>query len=191
MVSRARVWLLDKVEEACPNLVFIGIQLCRAHHYPPTPGDATDRGRGIGAHTDFGALTLLLQDNVGGLEVLHKPTGTWHHVTPIEGAYVINIGDLMQRWTNDRYLSTMHRVMSPVSTRPRYSVAFFNDGALDTTIEAIPTCVPAGEKPKYGPLKVEDHLVRRYRQSYSKGGATIKTPTAKIDDSFQPQAIAA
>lgn len=160
-----------------------GIQLCRSHHYPPNPvGDdlaaagTTRTGRGIGAHTDFGALTLLLQDEIGGLQVLHKPSNTWHPVTPIAGAYVINIGDLMQRWTNDRYLSTMHRVMSPASLKPRYSVAFFNDGALDTVIEAIPTCVPAGEAPKYGPLKVEDHLMRRYKQSYAIGGATIKTP---------------
>ncbi|KEF54364.1 uncharacterized protein A1O9_09530 [Exophiala aquamarina CBS 119918] len=167
-----------------------GIQLCRSHHYPPTPKGATDRGRGIGAHTDFGALTLLLQDDIGGLEVLHKPTGTWHHVTPIEGAYVINIGDLMQRWTNDRYRSTMHRVMSPTSNKPRYSVAFFNDGALDTVIEAIPTCVAPGESPKYGPLKVEDHLIRRYKQSYSMGGADIKTPPTKIEHTTLAQPIA-
>jgi len=158
-----------------------GIQLCRSHHYPPTPNGDPVRGRGIGAHTDFGALTLLLQDDVGGLEVLHKPTGTWHDVKPIQGAYVINIGDLMQRWTNDRYLSTMHRVKSPVSQKHRYSVAFFNDGALDTVIEAIPTCVRPGEAPKYPPLKVEDHLVSRYRHSYSIGGGNIKTPTPAID----------
>jgi hypothetical protein len=75
----------------------VGICLCRAHHYPPTPPDAAGRTRGVGAHTDFGALTLLLQDTVGGLEVLHKKTGTWHAVPPIEGAYVCNIGDLMRK----------------------------------------------------------------------------------------------
>ncbi|SPO05384.1 related to isopenicillin N synthase and related dioxygenases [Cephalotrichum gorgonifer] len=167
-----------------------GTQLCRSHHYPPTPSGEAVRGRGIGAHTDFGALTLLLQDEIGGLEVLHKPTGTWHHVTPIEGAYVINIGDLMQRWTNDRYLSTMHRVMSPTSSKPRYSVAFFNDGALDVTVEAIPTCVPAGEKPKYPPLKVEDHLLKRYRQSYSLGPAEMKTPMPVVSSTVQSLGIA-
>jgi isopenicillin N synthase-like dioxygenase len=75
-----------------------GICLCRAHHYPPTPPDAAGSTRGMGAHTDFGALTLLLQDTVGGLEVLHKPTGMWHPVPPIEGAYVCNIGDLMREY---------------------------------------------------------------------------------------------
>lgn len=77
-----------------------GIQSCRSHHYPPTPSDSSKRTRGVGAHTDFGALTLLLQDEVGGLEVLHKPTGSWHAVPPIKGAYVVNAGDLMRKSRN-------------------------------------------------------------------------------------------
>lgn len=151
----------------------LGICLCRAHHYPPTPPDVLGRTRGVGAHTDFGALTLLLQDSVGGLEVLHKRTGTWHAVPPVEGAYVCNIGDLMQRWTNDRYQSTMHRVISPLSNMDRYSCAFFNDGALDVVIEALPGCVEEGESPVYAPLRVEEHIVERYVQSYGAGGTLI------------------
>lgn len=168
----------------------LGLCLCRSHHYPPTPADVAGRTRGVGAHTDFGALTLLLQDEgeyfgvcmllrsmlkfaVGGLEVLHKPTGTWHHVPPVKGAYVCNIGDLMQRWTNNRYKSTMHRVISPLSGKDRYSCAFFNDGALDTIIECLPTCLKPGEKPAYEPLKVEKHIVERYVQSYGAGGTVL------------------
>ncbi|RDW68773.1 isopenicillin N synthase family dioxygenase [Aspergillus mulundensis] len=150
-----------------------GLCLCRAHHYPPTPPDAAGRTRGVGAHTDFGALTLLLQDDVGGLEVLHKASNTWHHVPPIPGAYVCNIGDLMQRWTNDRYKSTMHRVVSPLSGKDRYSCAFFNDGALDTVVECLPTCVEPGGKPHYGPIRVKEHLVARYQQSYGAAGTVI------------------
>jgi isopenicillin N synthase-like dioxygenase len=88
---------------------FSGIQSCRSHHYTPTPSDISGRTRGVGAHTDFGALTLLLQDDVGGLEVLHKPTGTWHAVPPVKGAYVTNIGDLMRRYSSliSRYLLTL------------------------------------------------------------------------------------
>ncbi|EXJ92800.1 hypothetical protein A1O3_01354 [Capronia epimyces CBS 606.96] len=150
-----------------------GLCLCRAHHYPPTPVDAAGRTRGVGAHTDFGALTLLLQDEVGGLEVLHKPTGTWHNVPPIKGAYVCNIGDLMQIWTNNRYKSTMHRVISPLSGKDRYSCAFFNDGALDTVVECLPTCRVPGQRPVYEPLKVEAHLVQRYLQSYGAAGTVL------------------
>ncbi|KAI9371274.1 hypothetical protein BJX61DRAFT_543813 [Aspergillus egyptiacus] len=150
-----------------------GLCLCRAHHYPPTPPDAAGTTRGVGAHTDFGALTLLLQDDVGGLEVLHKATNTWHHVKPIEGAYVCNIGDLMQRWTNDRYKSTMHRVISPLSGKDRYSCAFFNDGALDTIVECLPTCIEEGEKAHYEPIKVEQHIINRYQQSYGAAGTVL------------------
>ncbi|RDW72224.1 putative gibberellin 20 oxidase [Coleophoma crateriformis] len=150
-----------------------GICLCRAHHYPPSPKDSDSRTRGVGAHTDFGALTLLLQDTVGGLEVLHKPTSTWHAVTPIQGAFVVNIGDLMQIWTNNRYKSTMHRVISPLSDKDRYSSAFFNDGALDLIVECIPTCLKSGEKPMYSPVRVEDHCIKRYLQSYGAGGTKI------------------
>lgn len=64
-----------------------GLCLCRSHHYPPTPPDATGTTRGVGAHTDFGAMTLLLQDSVGGLEVLDRRTNTWRDVVPVEGAY--------------------------------------------------------------------------------------------------------
>ncbi|PSK59270.1 UPF0676 protein [Elsinoe australis] len=138
------------------------IQMCRAHRYPPTTPEAASRSRGIGAHTDFGALTLLMQDEIGGLEVFHKPSGTWHPVQPVKDAFVVNIGDMMERWTNGRYSSTLHRVISPVSERNRYSVAFFNEGPLDQIIDCIPTCLAPGEKPKHEPVRVEDHLRTRW-----------------------------
>jgi isopenicillin N synthase-like dioxygenase len=95
-------------------------------------------------------------------------------VTPIKGAYVCNIGDLMQRWSNNRYKSTMHRVISPASQTDRYSCAFFNDGALDVIVEALPGTVKAGEKPIYPPLKVEQHIVNRYVQSYGAAGTVLE-----------------
>ncbi|QGA12499.1 hypothetical protein EYB26_000143 [Talaromyces marneffei] len=142
------------------------ITMCRAHRYPPTTVDMSKNSRGIGAHTDFGALTLLLQDKIGGLEVFYRPTETWHAVEPVEGAFVVNIGDMLERWTNNHYTSTLHRVISPVSNQNRYSVAFFNEGLLDQTIECIPTCLKPGQKPLYEPVKVEDHLRARYGNSY-------------------------
>lgn len=142
------------------------VTMCRAHRYPPTTPDMAAKSRGIGAHTDFGALTLLLQDDIGGLEVFHRPTETWHPVQPVEDAYVVNIGDMMERWTNDKYTSTLHRVISPASDRERYSIAFFNEGLLDQMIECISTCLEEGQQPKYQPIKVEDHLKKRYGNSY-------------------------
>ncbi|OKL61793.1 hypothetical protein UA08_02319 [Talaromyces atroroseus] len=143
------------------------IAMCRAHRYPPTTEEISKKSRGIGAHTDFGALTLLLQDKVGGLEVFYRPTETWHPVEPIEGAFVVNIGDMLERWTNNNYTSTLHRVISPVSNQYRYSVAFFNEGLLDQMIKCIPTCLKPGEKPLYEPIRAEDHLRQRYGNSYN------------------------
>ena len=72
-----------------------------------------------------------------------------------------------ERWTNNRYRSTMHRVISPLNDRDRYSSAFFNEGPLDHMIECIPTCLKPGEEPLYEPIKVVDHLMKRYSQSYA------------------------
>jgi len=72
-----------------------------------------------------------------------------------------------ERWTNDKYTSTLHRVISPITNRDRYSVAFFNEGLLDQVIEAIPTCISPGDSPKYRPVRVEDHLQMRYGVSYA------------------------
>lgn len=79
---------------------------------------------------------------------------------------MVNIGDMMERWTNGLYTSTLHRVMSPVSDKHRYSVAFFNEGRLDQIIKCIPTCLKEGEEPKHEPVQVEAHLRRRYGSSY-------------------------
>lgn len=71
-----------------------------------------------------------------------------------------------ERWTNDKYTSTLHRVISPITDRDRYSIAFFNEGLLDQTIECISTCLKEGETPKYETVKVEEHLKMRYGNSY-------------------------
>ncbi|KAH0282325.1 putative gibberellin 20 oxidase [Aureobasidium namibiae CBS 147.97] len=142
------------------------IAMCRAHMYPPVSLEASLKSRGIGAHTDFGALTLLLQDDVGGLEVFHRKTETWHPVKVVKDAFVVNVGDMLERWTNNHYTSSLHRVTSPISDKYRYSVAFFNEGLLDQTIECIPTCLADGEIPLYEAVRVEEHLRQRYGSSY-------------------------
>ncbi|CAN8099647.1 unnamed protein product [Discula destructiva] len=142
------------------------VAICRAHRYPHTTPEMAAKTRGIGAHTDFGALTLLLQDEIGGLEVFHRQSQTWHPVQPVPDAFVVNIGDMMERWTNELYTSTLHRVISPVSERERYSVAFFNEGRLDQIVECIPTCLRPGEMAKFEPVRVEEHLRQRYESSY-------------------------
>ena len=116
-------------------------------------------------HTDFGGVTLLLQDEAGGLQVWDKDLGSWIDAPPMPGAFVVNIGDLFARWTNDRYVSTLHRVIN-VSGRERYSVPFFFTGNLLHKVECIPTCLDEGELPRYPAVTVEQHQIECYRRTY-------------------------
>jgi isopenicillin N synthase-like dioxygenase len=131
----------------------------RLVRYPPEGAEA-------GAHTDFGALTLLLQDGAGGLQVFDRRTDAWIEATPIPGSFVVNLGDLMERWTNTLYRSTPHRV----AHRPgaaRISAPFFFSGAADHPVACLPTCLGPGEAPAYAPTTPAAHLTeRRLRQGF-------------------------
>lgn len=142
------------------------IAVLRLLHYPPHPPKAAKDVLGAGAHTDFGGLTLLAQDDKGGLEVWDNVNGCWIAAPPMPGAFVINLGDMIARWTNDRYRSTLHRVINR-SGAERYSVPFFFTGNPDFEVACIPTCLAPGEEPKYPPIKVEDHLMAMYRKTYA------------------------
>jgi len=115
---------------------------------------------GAGAHTDYGGLTILLQ-GTGGLQVLSSARNEWIHVPPTPGVYTINIGDMMMRWTNARYTSTIHRVIN-ISNIDRYSVPFFFNPSLDTTIECLPQCKAdrTPEEPVLCKEVLEDFYIR-------------------------------
>ena len=122
---------------------------------------------GAGAHTDYGNLTLLATDDVGGLEVRTR-AGQWIAAPVVPGAFVVNIGDCLMRWTNDVYVSTPHRVVNRSDTE-RYSIAFFYDPNPDAMVETIPACVPQGERTRYPPILAADYLKQRLDASKPAG----------------------
>ena len=103
--------------------------------YPGTAGDGADQG--VGAHKDYGFLTLLLQDGVGGLQV-QREDGRFHDVPPLEGAFVVNLGELLEVATNGYLVATNHRVVSPEGATERFSVPFFYNPRLDARIAPLP-----------------------------------------------------
>ena len=129
------------------------------------PAAAFGDDAGAGAHTDYGNITLLATDDVGGLEVRRR-SGEWIAAPPLAGAFVVNIGDCLMRWTNDVYVSTPHRVLNR-SARERYSIAFFFDPDPDAEVAAIPSCVGDGAA-KYAPIRAADYLAMRFEATYGR-----------------------
>lgn len=146
----------DKVNRPQATLRFL--------HYPVRFGaDAPQGQAGAGAHTDYGNVTLLATDGVAGLQVRRRD-GRWLDVPALPHAFVCNIGDCLMRWSNDVYVSTPHRVQPPTSER--YSIAFFLDPNPDALVSALPSCVPAGQAPKYPPISAADYLKERFAATY-------------------------
>ncbi|MFV8816321.1 isopenicillin N synthase family dioxygenase [Haliea sp. E17] len=138
----------------------------RLLHYPPLSA-ATDGQLGAGAHTDYGMITLLFQDQVGGLEVCDRD-GTWQAVEPIPGAVVINVGDLTERWTNNRYRSSQHRVQPRGGFGDRYSIALFVDPDPETLVECLASCTGADNPPQYAPTSAGEHILQKIQATHAK-----------------------
>lgn len=137
----------------------------RLQYYPRQPEVIPEEQYGIAPHTDWGALTLLAQDSVGGLQV-KQCDDTWLDVEPLEGAFILNTGDMMRRISNDTYISTPHRVIN-VSGRERYSIPFFFEPDMRANIEPIKTAT----QPLYEPVQYSTHIMKQITNNYEIGAA--------------------
>ena len=141
------------------------IDVLRMNNYALPPGTVDLDGDliGMSEHTDFGIVTVLWADQVKGLQVLGTD-GSWNDVSPADDALLINLGDLTSRWTNEKWMSTLHRVKPPIvdgTINRRRSAAYFHDGNADAIISTIPETVPAGETPIYSPIRVTEHITAK------------------------------
>lgn len=133
-------------------------------YYPEQPETAGADQFGVGPHTDFGVLTVLCQDDVGGLQV-QDANGDWVHAPPIEGTLIINVADLLSRWTDGFYKSTPHRVVNS-SGRKRLSLVLAFDPDPETMIDAKSVFGP-DHVAKEDPITCGDYLVWRFERAFS------------------------
>jgi isopenicillin N synthase-like dioxygenase len=131
----------------------------RLFHYPAQKIQG-DTALGVAPHSDYGMITILTQDPIGGLE-LRKRDGEWVAAPYIENTFVINLGDMVKVWTNDSYVSNLHRVVNRTG-KERYSIPTFFNLDYDTPVACLPNFQSAGKPPRHAPIKSGDYLVKRF-----------------------------
>jgi isopenicillin N synthase-like dioxygenase len=148
------------------------------NYYPPLDADAVRRNQwSFSAHTDYGAFTLLSQDSLGGLQV-QNATGEWIEVPPIDGTFVVNLGDLMAMWTNDLYTSTLHRAAN-ISGLARISIPFFASPYGDAEIRCIETCQGPDNPSRYQPVLAGEYIRSLIARHDASGKPGVSVETAK------------
>lgn len=149
-------WFDDKIADHITNLT--------VNYYAATDGPTPEGQFRRGEHTDWGSLTILRHDGQPGLEIFLD--GRWTAVPTVPDSFVINLGDLMAAWTNDRWVSTLHRVVAPVGeSGDRMSVAFFHQPTYDALIECIPTCTSADDPPHHAPMTSGEWIAEMLRKT--------------------------
>lgn len=137
----------------------------RLIHYPPAPESPAQELYGIYPHTDYGFVTILAQDDVGGLEI-QAVDGGWIPAPSVPGTLIVNIGDILARWTNEMFNSTPHRVISPPTRRSRYSVGLFFDPDIDAQIRCLDRFTKPGQPVIHPPIRYGDYFQNRLDNNY-------------------------
>lgn len=150
----------------------------RMIHYPPaTTEQVADDVFGTAAHADRNLFTVLAQGDTPGLQIM-LPDKTWIPAPLMPGAFVVNSGDTLRRWSNDRFLSTPHRVLN-VSGRDRYSVPFFVSPEYDTVLECLPSCQGPAKPAKYPPVTMEAFTIEFLNRNYANRNQQVQWSTEK------------
>ncbi len=161
----------ERTQHSCDTL--------RVNYFEGVPGQQVMENQyGIGPHTDYGILTVLLTDATPGLEVV-TPSGDWRPVRAVPGALVVNIADLLAQWTNDHWRSTLHRVVAiqPRDGLPvrRRSLPFFHEGDYDMVVECLPTCCGPDDPAKYPPVLAGEHVKAKVLSGHLKEAAMVSS----------------
>lgn len=166
---------LDLDEHYFDKTIDKNISMMRVLRYPRQTSDPLPGQLRAGAHSDYGSMTILRKElSDRSLEVKNK-AGDWVGVPVVEGAFIVNIGDLMQQWTNDTWTSTVHRVVNPMLASEenvdRLSIVFFHQPNYDAVIECLPSCIQPGETAKYDAVTSGDHLKSKFvkQTTFGKG----------------------
>ncbi|MDH3691588.1 MAG: isopenicillin N synthase family oxygenase [Gammaproteobacteria bacterium] len=149
----------------------------RMLHYPAHDNLSDESSWGIGPHTDYECFTILSQDDAGGLQVQNS-AGAWIEAPPIAGTFIVNLGDIMARWTNDRYQSTPHRVINR-SGHDRYSMAHFFGANYHTIVECLPGCHDPDNPPRYPPVVAGEWALENVIAAYYGDGAPGLAPVLR------------
>uniref|UniRef100_A0A5B7BEV8 Putative sexual differentiation process protein isp7-like isoform X1 n=1 Tax=Davidia involucrata TaxID=16924 RepID=A0A5B7BEV8_DAVIN len=144
------------------------IATLRLLHYEGQISDPVKGIYGAGAHSDFGLITLLATDDIIGLQICKdkdaKPQ-IWEYVAPLRGAFIVNLGDMLERWSNCIFRSTLHRVLG--NGQERYSIAYFVEPSHDCLVECLPTCQSKENPPKFPPIRCETYMLQRYKDTHA------------------------
>jgi len=177
LLMQAFALALDLEEDYFLGRMDRHFSILSAIHYPdqavePKPGQLR-----AGSHSDFGTLTILRPDDApGGLQVFDK-SGRWIDAPRLPGGFIINIGDLMARWTNDRWVSTLHRVVNPPRDKAlgsrRISLAYFQEINPDIEVQALPTCIDAEHPARFPPVTAGAHNVEKFSRQAAAAKASV------------------
>ncbi|KAL3747399.1 hypothetical protein ACJRO7_016218 [Eucalyptus globulus] len=151
-----------------PEILGKPIPILRLLHYEGLISDPSKGIYGAGAHSDFGFLTLLATDDVSGLQICKnkdaKPQA-WEYVQPLKGVFIVNLGDMLERWSNCIFRSTLHRVIG--NGQGRYSIAFFLEPNHECLVECLPTCMSEENPLKFPPILCQTYLAQRYGDTHA------------------------